>query len=186
MARLSQLKALVAELNAQNFDFNSLPANSSIKSYYEWSSDPEKRELTDAQVTASGNKVAVGVLAFGLPALDNANECLVKMGSRAKGKADGLGLTVFGISASPAATYVARNGFIPAKAICALKQAPGTRIRSNITKRYYRPRTNGSFTIPFGNVSTSTEFERQNAILADTNVTGTHAVTFTPEQLKRK
>ena len=186
MARLSQLKSIVAELNAQNFDFNSLPTNSSIKSYYEWSSDPENRELDDSQVTPSGNKVTVGVLAFGLPVTDNANECLVKMGTRAKGKADGLGLGVFGISASPTGTYFARNGFIPAKAICALKQAPGTRVRSNITKRYYRPRTNGSFTIPFGNVSTSTEFERQNAILADSNVTGTHAVTFTPEQLKRK
>lgn len=184
MARLSQLKGIVAELEKQNFDFSTLPTNSSVRAYREWASDPENREMEESSITASGSKSTLGLEAFGLPAADNASDSLVKIGDRAKTKATALGLAKFGL-VTATSNHILRVGFSPAKAIVALKQAPGIRQRSNITKRYYRPRTNGSWTIPMGRVGTKFEFEVQADLAADETIVATHTITFTPERIKR-
>lgn len=187
--RFEELKEVYNTLTAINFDFNQLPATNKYRKYKEWSQDPDLRKRSGT-VPASGKKARVGIKAFGLAEGTNDDHTLIKVGGRALGQLQTLGKqSLFGIvDTSVPATYVARPGFIPAKAILGRNNGTGTPT-SKITGIEYKRTVSTSYTIPFGKgstVATAHEFAQQEAILADSAIAADYVVSFTPEKLGRR
>ncbi|MDJ0660555.1 MAG: hypothetical protein QNJ42_13865 [Crocosphaera sp.] len=187
--RFEELKDVYNTLVAINFDFNQLPATNKYRKFKEWTQDPDLRKRTNAP-PASGKKARVGIKAFGLAEGTNDDHTLIKVGSRALGQLQTLGKqSLFGVTdSSVPATYIARPGFVPAKAILGRNNGTGTPT-SKITGIEYKRTVSSTYTIPFGKGSTAAlahEFAQQDAILADAAITSDYVVSFTPEKLGRR
>lgn len=183
--RFDELQGVVNELLAAKFDFNTLPVTSKYRKFKDWIADPKKRERADGSVPASGKKVNIGIVAFGLPATGDANKVSVKIGTRAKTFADGLdGKALLGHN-EIAAAFDPLPGFVPAKAILGTKTA-GVREASEITGQKYTKSISTSHTIPYGvNGTNTTEFVAQESLLTSATLSAAYSITFTPEKLRR-
>lgn len=187
MSRFSDLEFAYNSLVAANFNFDSLPVTNPIRKYSEWKQDPEKREIGEGNMPESGTKSAVGVQAFGLPATDDEDKVIIKIGSRAKTLLSGLADAVkFGVETTTLTTYASLGGFVPAKAILATKVAATTKT-SDITGRKYRNTTGTTYTLPMGKNGTVTrEIKAQDAILATSALVTAYSISFKPERLRRR
>jgi hypothetical protein len=192
MGRLDNLEDTYNELVAIGFDFATLPATSKYSKYYKWKTDPTVRQLGDGVMPSQGKKISLLLKPFGLEHSDD-NNVAVQVSGRAHTKISGNAAvygaldTIYGLKAIDA-DAVRASGFKPAKVIMAVLKTTPTAVlgsANKITGRAYKKRTDASYTCPFGRVAaTSTEFERESAILAQLEVT--HSVTFTPERRVRK
>lgn len=185
MSRLSDLKFNVNELLKENFDLAQLPATSRLRNYYEWSTDPQKRELSEESQTASGKKMPVALTAFGIKTAAEA-KVIVKIGKRARDFWNGLASKAkFGLSET-LTDHNAMPGFVPHKAHLAQKLANAASLRSKITGKRYTPKTKGSWVVPVGvNGANTNAIDAENAIVGDAAITDVYTVSFTPERLRR-
>lgn len=192
MTRLSNLEDVYNELVRVDFNFDQLPENSKYKQYYKYKTDPDVRALPEGSAQEQGARQRVGVSPFGA-LLPNDEAFIVGVSDRSLKKVEGGGTdfggldTVYGVKDTILPTYRRQPGFIPAKVVFAEKLATPQAVskeKNRITGRAYKKRTGETFTFPFGKTGdTSSEFERQNAIV--TQVEEKYAVTFKPERLKR-
>lgn len=188
--RFEELEDVYNTLSAIEFNFDSLPANNKYRKYKEWKQDPELRKLPAGSRTDSGAKQPVGLLAFGLPSLDDADHVLVRVGQRAFNQITAipnnalLNLTTSAIPDS----YIRLGGFVPAKAIFGLRGGTATPT-SKITGQEYKQTIQRSYTVPFGKgtgAGKEHEFDVQNAIIGDAGISADYVVTFTPEKITRR
>lgn len=189
MSRLSDLEEVYDELVAINFDFTTLPATSKYRLYYEWRTDPTKRQIPESSIEPRLADKRVGIKFFGLPDGTD-NQILVRMSGRSYNfvSADtsfGSLDTIYGIESTTLDGYFSRSGYTPAKVIAGKTLTAPTAETSGITGKKYKRRVENNYTVPFGRVgATSTEFERQEAIIAQ--LASGWSVTFKPEKLVRK
>jgi hypothetical protein len=182
--RLAKTRDIVNQLKKSGFDLATLPATNELRKYDEWASDPTKRERADGTVPASGDKVKVGIVAFGIKTASDA-KIEIKIGQRAKTKVTSLAdVALFGHT-DTLTDYKPMTGFVPAKCIIGTKVAP-TSQTSEITGKKYKSRTGQTYTIPFGqNGTNTTEFDAQEALIEAASVGVAHSITFTPERMRR-
>ncbi|MGB5768947.1 MAG: hypothetical protein WBM32_03620 [Crocosphaera sp.] len=188
--RFEELNEVYNTLTAINFDFSTLPATNKYRSYSEWVRDPELRKLPASSRTDSGRKSQVGLLAFGYPSLNNDDHVLVKVGQRAFehiGTISSNALFNLTLTSIPD-TYSPMPGFVPAKVVLGLRGA-ATTPRSQITGQEYKKTIQRTYTIPIGKgtgAGQETEFDVQDAILADPTISELYSITFKPEKLSRR
>lgn len=183
--RFRDLESVFNELALANIDITQLPATAKFRKYYEWKTDPQKRETGDrATGSLPGATKIVYVKPFGFPYDANIGY-KTGMSTRSFTRAEQIAQATFDYSPTAPTTVKDVSNFTPAKAVLSLRlPSPGTARRSNITGKRYRPRTNGTWTIPFGRQSSiETEFEKQDSI-ADAVKTN-YIYTFKPERLRR-
>lgn len=187
MRRFSRLEEVYQALLAANVNITSLPATNPYRMYYEWKTDPTKRELPEASKQATGERHLVGVKAFGIDGTANKDQALVPITNRVLQAIGGLGgVDVYNITTATT-NYAKIGGFVPAKAhLAAKKESPTVvpKTSNRITGRAYKKYTNESYTVPFGKeTEADKEIETQDLIIL--NRAETHVVTFTPEKRRR-
>jgi hypothetical protein len=184
--RFNNLEDVYNTLTAQNFNWNSLPATNKYRKYAEWKRDPEKRKLPEGSSQIQGPRQIVTINPFGFD-FDDTSQVKVTMSERAFNQRNNVGAAALynHLTASTSAKKLA--GFVPAKAVLSSKLGSPRSVTAGsnrITGRAYKTRTGETYTIPFGSSAEATkEFEVQEEILQDRFAT--HAVTFTPERLRR-
>lgn len=184
--RFNNLQFAYEALVLGNFNVEQLPANNPIRKYYEWRSDPEKRQIGDRVASSKpGSLELIGIIPFGQ---DHAADTgfAVKASSRSITKASGIAAlnTQFDNAATLPAGYIRNPGFTPAKCIFAQEQS-GTTQTSVITGKRYTKTQGPSWTIPIGQGSTREfEIEVQTDILNHASL-DPYVVTFTPERMRQ-
>lgn len=184
--RFNNLEDFYVTMTAANFNWNSLPATNKYRLYKEWKENPERRQLPEGSAQLQGPRQIVTVNPFGLDFADG-SQANVTMSERSFNARSSIGGAALFNHLTASASAKKMAGLVPAKAILATKRgSPRTVAKeaNRITGRAYKTRTGETYTIPFGSSAEATkEFEVQEEIIEDRFAT--HAVTFTPERLRR-
>lgn len=182
--RFNDLKRITKALRDAKADISVLPQNLDFVKYWKW----ERGETVRPAIIRPnlGTSAKVGIIAFGLPSVDDDSKILVNMTGRSKTIFEGLtGKEFFGIEESTLTGYTENSLFKPALATLARKVA-GSSQTSDITGRKYKKKADGSYSIPLGQTGTLKHYKSSvNAILAKKEITNLYYVSIKPENFAR-
>ncbi|CCI02151.1 hypothetical protein [Microcystis aeruginosa] len=185
--RFSDLERVYNALKLGKVDPSSLPQNLDFVKYAKWreGNGPERNIV---RPNLNG-EVEVGVKAFGFDDADADSKQLVTISGRSSAFLNGFGpKSKFGVVTSGLTDYFKDGSFVPAKARIATIVA-GTTETSKITGRKYKSKTGTAYTVPMGQTTGATRYQKAvNAILADAVFSGsgaTHSISFDPEEFRR-